>query len=267
MDPKDWIRRHGGIAHRRELEAAGWGAARLRELDRIGRGWVAIADAPELLVAAARRRGRLACVTAARHLGLELLHPPSHLHLVVPREGTQRPEPDLRLHRSRAIRPVGRYALVESLPDVLANVARCLPEVEALIVWESAVRLGLVHLDELRRLAWPGPRQRRLARLVSGRSDSLLETLLAHQLRAAAVPYRQQVRFHGRPVDFLIGERLIIQVDGYAHHQAAQRRSDIAFDAQLVLEGRHVLRFDYVQVTEASAVPVVLRAISLGLAH
>lgn len=265
MEPTDWIRRHGGIAHRRELEAAGWASARLRGLERIGRGWVALADAPAPLREAARLRSRLACVSAAQQLGLELLHPPTHLHLHAPRQGTQRPEPGLRLHRARAIQPVGRYALVESLPDMLANVARCLPEVEALIVWESAVRLGLAGLEELRRTAWPGPRQRRLARLVSGRSDSLLETLLAHQLRAAGVSYRQQVRFHGRPVDFLVGDRLVVQVDGYAHHQAAQRRSDIAFDAQFVLEGRHVLRFDYVQVTGDAVVPVVLRAIAQGL--
>lgn len=265
MEPSEWIRRRGGIAHRRELEAAGWGAARLRGLEPVGRQWVTTGDALEPLVEAARRRARLACVSAAAQLDLQLLHAPTHLHLHVPRQGTQRPAPDLRLHRSRVIQPVGPYALVESVPDMLANVARCLPFVEALIVWESALRRGHANLAELRRIAWSGPVQRRLARAASDLSDSLLETILLHRLRELGVSCRQQVRLRGRSVDLLVGERLVIQIDGHQFHQAAQRRSDIAFDAQLVLDGLHVLRFDYLQVVQDEAAPVVLRAIAQGL--
>ncbi|HKT56027.1 MAG TPA: DUF559 domain-containing protein, partial [Microbacterium sp.] len=59
---------------------------------------------------------------------------------------------------------------------------------------------------------------------------------------------RQQVRIDGRPVDALIGDALIAQLDGFAFHQAADRRRDIRADARLVLRGYTVLRFDYQQV-------------------
>ena len=53
----------------------------------------------------------------------------------------------------------------------------------------------------------------------------------------------------GHPVDGLIGEFLVVQVDGFAHHRSAEaRRRDIAHDAKLTLLGYTVLRFDFEQV-------------------
>ena len=56
------------------------------------------------------------------------------------------------------------------------------------------------------------------------------------------------MRIDGHDVDALIGERLVVQIDGFQHHQAAQRRDDIRDDARLVLRGYTVLRFDWKQV-------------------
>ncbi len=148
---------------------------------------------------------------------------------------------------------------------MLSRVAECLPETEALVVWESALHARRIRLDELQRIAWPGTRQRRLAALASDRSASVLETLFACQLRGLGIPYRQQVRLLGRPVDFLVGAHLVVQLDGFAHHQAGQRRSDIAFDAELQLRGERVLRFDYAQVVGEQALAVTLRAMEQGL--
>lgn len=47
----------------------------------------------------------------------------------------------------------------------------------------------------------------------------------------------------------MIGDRLGIQIDGFAHHSAAKaRRRDIRADARLVLRGYTILRFDVHQV-------------------
>lgn len=53
----------------------------------------------------------------------------------------------------------------------------------------------------------------------------------------------------GHPVDFLIGDRLVVQLDGFEHHSSpAARRRDMDADARLTLLGYTVLRFDYQQV-------------------
>lgn len=157
--------------------------------------------------------------------------------------------------------------LVAAIADVLSHVAECLPEMEAQIVWDSALRKGLLPPAALSRIAWPGPRQRRLASLATADSDSLLETITAFHLRLEGIPFRQQVVLLGRPVDFLVEERLVLQVDGYEFHRdARQWRSDIEFDARLLATGVPVVRRDYAGVVDAPGALVRdLRAVLLTL--
>jgi very-short-patch-repair endonuclease len=66
----------------------------------------------------------------------------------------------------------------------------------------------------------------------------------------------------------LVGERLVIQLDGFAHHlSAAQRGRDIAHDAELRLRGSTVLRFGYAQVIYdwPTVERTVARAVAAGL--
>ncbi|WP_235563026.1 endonuclease domain-containing protein [Microbacterium sp. Root53] len=67
-------------------------------------------------------------------------------------------------------------------------------------------------------------------------------------------------------MDFLIGERLVVQVDG-AHHVGAQRSSDNAHDAILRLHGYHVIRVTSQQIYEhwEEVQDLILRAIAQGL--
>lgn len=71
---------------------------------------------------------------------------------------------------------------------------------------------------------------------------------------------------HGHRVDFLIGDRLVLQIDG-GHHVGAQREADIAHDAVLRLHGYTVIRVGYAQVTERwpEVQDRILRAIAQGL--
>ncbi len=80
------------------------------------------------------------------------------------------------------------------------------------------------------------------------------------------MPIRPQAWVAGHRVDFLIGERLVLQIDG-GHHVGRQRRSDIAHDARLMLLGYHVIRVDYVQVVDRwhEVSGLVQRAVAQGL--
>lgn len=116
-------------------------------------------------------------------------------------------------------------------------------------MWESAIRSRQISAEHLAAVGWSGPRARELAELTSLLSDSGLETIALDRLRSFGLPIRQQVRLEGHPVDLLIGERLVVQIDGFAFHSDARdRRRDLAHDARLTLKGYTVLRFDYAQV-------------------
>ena len=78
---------------------------------------------------------------------------------------------------------------------------------------------------------------------------------------------RQQVVIAGRPVDVLIGDRLVVQLDGFEYHsKPADRRRDLEHDAELVLRGYVVLRFSYAQVLHdwPAVERTVARAIAAG---
>jgi len=88
------------------------------------------------------------------------------------------------------------------------------------------------------------------------------------RLRPHGLPVRQQVVIAGRPVDILIGKRLVIQTDGWEFHSSsAQRSADIAHDAELRLRGYTVLRFSYAQVVHGwpEVERTILRAVAAGL--
>ena len=84
---------------------------------------------------------------------------------------------------------------------------------------------------------------------------------------------RQQVVLDGHRVDGLIGERLVLQIDGFNYHSTPeQRRKDIAGDRRLALRGYTVLRYDYTQilftwpVVEAEILAAMARGLHLAAA-
>ena len=148
------------------------------------------------------------------------------------------------------------------------HIAACLVFEEALATWESACRVERLAPEALRSVRWTSVRARELAAEVRGLSDSGLETLLVVRLSGWGVPLVQQATIAGRRVDLLIGERLVVQVDGYAHHSsAAQRARDLEHDAELRLRGYTVLRFGYAQVVHdwPSVERVIGRALAANL--
>ncbi|NNH04542.1 DUF559 domain-containing protein [Microbacterium ulmi] len=254
----EWLRNAGGIAHRDDMLRAGFTIALVREVVRRGRAdlirrvWVATPDAPDELRTAARAGARLTCVSLARRRGWwmpEGVGPELHLHLV-PGSGSPRLADDWPgvTHWTKPLGPTGR-TLVGGVEDALAHIALCLPHDSALVLWESAARVEGLAADALRGIPWTSRAACGLADEVTGLSDSGLESLVATPLRRLGLRITQQQKIAGRPVDLLVGDRLVIQIDGWQFHSSsAQRSQDIAHDAELRLRGYTVFRFAYAQV-------------------
>lgn len=249
-----WLSRRGGLAHSAEARAAGFSTQSMVEavgsglVSRVRRSWLAMPSVDARLVRAVSAGGRLSCVSAAARRGL-WVPPHNGLHIAVKPTASRVRGSGLITHWSVGPAPVSEYAVEDPLVNVLLHVSECLPRESALTVWESAVRRGDIGIELLRRVDWQSSRARAVAEACSALSDSGLETLFLARLAPFGLSIRQQVWIDGHPVDFLVGERLVVQIDGFEHHSSpADRRRDIAADARLSLLGYTVIRFDYQQV-------------------
>lgn len=269
-----WVDESGGIVHRDAADEAGHPvsvrrtAVRVGAVDRVRRLWLATAAAPAPLRAAATDSAHLACISAARWRGWWM--PPSaddRLHLSIPPHGRTPAAPEITVHWSHRLAPAPSLGLVESVEDALAHIAQCLSFEDAQAVWDSAIVKEGLSPEALRQVRWRTSAARRCADRATTQSDSGLETRMALRLIRLGVAIRQQVELLGRPVDLVIGEWLVVQIDGFAHHStSAQRTKDVAFDAQLVLMGYTVLRFTYAQVMHdwETVERTIARAIATG---
>jgi len=171
------------------------------------------------------------------------------MHLAVPGTSSRITSPIRVLHWAPGPAPAARFAVDDPILNVLYQVARCLEPAEATAIWESALRKTLVTLTQLRRTAWRSTAVGTVLEMVGALSDSGVETAFIRICRTCGVAVRQQVMIDGHPVDALIGERLVVQLDGFEFHGTAKdRRRDLRQDARLALLGYTVLRFDYQQV-------------------
>ena len=229
----------GGIARSTSLVAAGhtqWvldTAIRSGRLRRLRRVWLAIPDADVYHQAAARAGVIVSCVTEAERLGLWTLYRDLRPHVAaVGHRGRLSVAEGTVVHWAKPVVPRDRDALSDRIENVLALVAGCLPTEQALTVWESAVRKQLVDPLTLQRLPFTGP-ARGVRSLLSPVSDSGLESRFGLRSRRWGVSVVAQVWIAGHDVDFLVGDRLVVQIDG-GSHVGAQRTSDIEHDARLM---------------------------------
>jgi very-short-patch-repair endonuclease len=253
-----WLEKRNGVAHSSDMRAAGFSSGEIanavsaERLRRVRRSWLLTAACDIRRADAASVGGRVTCVSSAELKGLWV--PPSDgehpriTHVAVPGTSSRHNTKGLHLHWGTGPAPVVRNANEDGILNTLFHVAQCLPRREATAVWESAIRMKLADPAVLRRVAWRRRAAAEIAATASSLSDSGLETIVLHGLAAAGVTMRQQVWIDGHPVDGLIGRSLVLQIDGFAHHQAAQRRRDLEADARLIARGYVVLRFDYHQI-------------------
>ena len=272
VDLLEWLRTGMvGIAHRDLAVAQGAKVSQIRAAVRTGevrairRQWLATPEATGELVDAAAHGARVGCVSAARQRkwwvpeGVD-----ESLHLQFRAHG--RPaEFEGVAHWNTSVAPASRTSLLASVEDCLSHIAVCLDPESARVVWESAIKAEKLSIAALRAVRWTSRAAKKLAECSSDLSDSGLESLFITRLSSWGLPLRQQILVAGHFVDLLIGERLIVQVDGYGFHASStQRSSDVAHDAELRLRGYTVLRFTYSQIVREW--PTVERAVSRAIA-
>lgn len=232
---------------------------------RVRRGWVALPHADSQLVAAARMGAVLTCVTQARRLEVWVHEQRGPLHVGVAPGGAGGKPDHVHVHWAQPLVPRHPDALVDPVENVLALIAECEPHEQALATWDSALRKRLVDVQALAQYSLR-PKARRLLEEVMPFADSGLETYLRPRLRWLHLPLRFQIWIAGHRVDALIGERLVLQIDG-GSHTGAQRDEDIRHDAQLRLMGYHVIRVSYEQMMWdwPRVQDLIMRAVAQGL--
>lgn len=263
------LRQMGGITQTRLLRERGHSDYAVRqaiargELQRPRRGWIALANSPPELLAAARHGLVVSCVSRARELQLWVPHTPE-AHYAVQHRGLHADPSPGTVHWRLPLVLRAPDALRDSIENTLNYVAHCQPHDTALAIWESAFRKGLVDLPGLRGLELHGA-ARQLLDECTPFADSGLETMFRTRMGWLRIPITPQVRLYGHRVDFLIGERLVVQIDG-GTHVGPQRTRDIRHDALLMRHGYRVLRFGYAQVIHEwhEVQRTILQAIARG---
>lgn len=235
-------------------------------------------------VAAVRRAGHGAALShelAAVMAGIELLAEPVR-RLTVPRNRSRLVVPGWEVRRSDLpaddVEMVGDLR-VAALLRTLTDLCRILTTAHAVVAVDSALRQGLVHVEELSLTSAFGrgcDRVRAVGRLVDPGSGSVLESLLRVLLAQAGLPApaTQYVindahgRFIGR-VDFCWPEtRLVVEADGFAFHSDREAyRNDRRRLNELERLGWRVLRFSWEDVVDRpESVVALVRACLLQAA-
>lgn len=270
------LARQGGVARRRDVLKAGLTRRRLSRLVREGRlrlltpHLVTNVDQPApdeaLRALAIGLDATVSHEDAALLWGMELVTTPELRSVTVGRDRSRNGRAGAVVHRSDLADGdrVSRDGiwLTSELRTVL-DLCRSLPLPEAVAATDSALRRGLVSVEELTAAlcALPAGRGRariaRVLRLVDPECGSVLESLCRVLLTLAGMaPEETQLvvrsaagRWIGR-VDFAWpSARLVVETDGFAFHaDRAQYRSDRRRGNALVLAGWRVLRFSWEDV-------------------
>ncbi|MFG6444409.1 endonuclease domain-containing protein [Microbacterium sp. P07] len=239
-------------------------AVEQRALVRVRRTWVALPDADPHLIAAARAGVTLSCITQAQRIGLWVLAV-DRPHVAANAHAGRVHLSGARVHRAEPLMPRHPDALADPIENVLALVSACQPFDVAHAVWESALRQGLVDRAELLRLPLRET-ARAVLEVATPFSDSGLESFVVPRIRWLGLRIVPQAWIAGHRVDFLLGERLVLQIDG-GHHVGAQRDEDVRHDAELMARGYFVIRVGYRHIVDdwPGVQMLIMRAVAQGL--
>jgi len=257
------IRINGGALSYRALEGLGVSRAAVadalaaRAVARVRPGWFASADAAPDVVRAVRVGGALTAASAARLAGLWSLDDP-RLHVRVPRTAGRLRSPndpraplDRRAHQVCVhYRSDPTVTARDPLPVALAEMIACAEREAAVMAIDSALAQGLLPsggLEAVRQLTMPS--RLRVLDAVSGGSESGTESRIRLLLRSRNIRHRTQVHLpRVGYVDLLVGDRLVIEIDGAGFHTGPEFEEDRRRDFELVMRGYLVLRLSYRQV-------------------
>ena len=191
---------------------------------------------PSECAEAVRARGRLACVSELRRLGV-FVRDRHARHIHIERTSARLPPPPIgwRVHRRRLVRAVHPRSMSVDAFDALIDAVQCQDPRAAVATLDSALHQGILRGDELDELFDALPRRyRRLRALLDSRAESGPETLVRLMLRGLGCSIEVQVRIHGvGRVDLVVDGWLIIECDSKEFHsdwdaQKRDRRRDLA---------------------------------------
>lgn len=264
------LRRNDGVMRTSQLIKLGLSphaiaaAVQAGSLIRPRRGWIALPQTDPLVIFAVQRGAVLTCLSQAKRLGLWVLEA-STPHLAAPHRHSKPITTNCVIHWEKPLRPRVLGQVSDSIENVLGHVASCQPYESALTIWDSALNKRLIDKPLLEQLPL-GKRARELLAASDPQAGSGLESLVRTRLRFLRIRIIAQAWIFGHLVDFLFGERLILQIDG-AHHVGFQRSADIRHDAELRLRGFTVIRVGYDQVVNdwPGVQELVMRAVAQGL--
>lgn len=264
----------GSVARTSELRARGVTkreiarASASGEIRRIRQGVYATTSASDELVHAAAHGGSPACQAAGRAHGLWILdanepseQPQAAFHVWYGTAGDRHPcgrDSCTRVtaHWDDGVVLLGRLPPVE---NVLLQIAVCAGEEAFFVAFESALRQTLLSTGALTWLSWRLPPSLRwLLDFARTDADSGLESLVRLRLHRIGISVRTQVNIDGvGEVDFVIGDRLIVEADGKGNHDdvgeddgrvSSHRHKDLLRDARAAARGYETLRFDYAMI-------------------
>lgn len=278
------VHRRGGIAATHELLRDGHTshqltrATRSGEVLRVRQGHYACPELDEAQLQAYRVGGRLTGLAGAKAHGMWT---PSFAPIDI------QVSPDARALRTRtdptkrlATRPDRRARVTwtdRRQPGTrsLAGPVDCLRVAiqnsssrTSFAIVESALHKTVITRSEWRRLLGTlPPEQRSLLRRATRASESGGESLLLFDLLLNGLVVVQQITIAGvGRVDFLLGDRLIIEVDGYEFHSSrADFEEDRRRDAAASALGYRTLRFSHTQVERND--PIVIASIRAAVAR
>jgi len=241
----------------RELISAGLTRPRIAQavadgsLRSLRRGVYARAGACADITTAAAHGGSVACVTAARHLGLWVLQTEAPLHVWLGAHGRSYSHDDCECVVHWDDGTTADAFGLPSVPRILRQVLLCRGIEEFFVTLESAKRQDIISSLGI---AWLRKHTNAAAReaidFARDDADSGLESLLRWRLRPHGLSVRSQISIIAvGAVDFVIGDRLIVEVDGIENHDGeSHRHKDLVRDAHAAIWGYSTLRFDYAMV-------------------
>ncbi len=263
MDVQEALQELGGYANRSVLLSRCSRAAVDRALReglvlRLAPGVYGLPTTPLDVRAAIACGGVLSLTSAAIHHGWEVLRPPLHPHVTVPKHRRVRSRSGIVLHRCDLL--AEQVSGPSTSTDfTLDQCLRQLPWPEALAVADSALRSGVVPA-RLRRLAvsasGPGARQlRRVAALANPDAANPFESALralCNDIEGLQVVAQKQVHLGDKWVrpDLVDPDLMVvIEADSFEWHgsRTALHRDTVRYD-ELVRAGWIVLRFSWESV-------------------
>lgn len=220
-------------------------------------GWYSTPNLARAATRAVRVGGVLTCADALESVGVwvprdQVLHvrvPINAARLRLPDDRRRRlsdqPSEGVRIHWTRQS-PAANRVMADPV-EALTDLRSCAPREHYLASLDSMLHRAPHSADALARAGHPVGRDG-----IDGVCESGTETLFWLRMSRLGLRIRRQVALPGvRRADFLIGERLIVEVDGQEFHDTESAfEADRRNDAGLSRRGYRVLRFSYRQVME-----------------